>query len=79
MGVIRDQVGRWTSGFTSYMGQGEPFLAELRALEHGLKHTWTLGMLWLGKVLERSMISASGRTQLLASSFPFFSICNKNN
>lgn len=42
-GVLRDHVGRWISGFTSFRGQGAPFLAELLALDQGLQHTWNLG------------------------------------
>jgi len=36
-GVIHDELGRWLLGFTSFLGQGGPFLAEARALKLGLQ------------------------------------------
>ncbi|XP_019457635.1 PREDICTED: uncharacterized protein LOC109358024 [Lupinus angustifolius] len=42
-GVIRDHAGQWLSGFSANFGVGSAILAELLAMDHGLKLAWELG------------------------------------
>lgn len=42
-GVIRDNMGRWVSGFAVVLGPGDAFKAEIVALTRGLGHAWNLG------------------------------------
>lgn len=39
-GVIRDNNGRWISGFALVFGAGDAFKAELTTILCGLAHTW---------------------------------------
>ncbi|KAL6544208.1 hypothetical protein OROGR_010705 [Orobanche gracilis] len=41
--VVRDVHGNWISGISNSYGFGNAFLAEVLALELGLKHVWELG------------------------------------
>lgn len=41
-GVIRDENGRWVSGFSTMMGAGDAFKVVLTSLHKGLLHTWEL-------------------------------------
>lgn len=41
--VIRDPLGRWMIGFVGSIGEGTNLLAELQAIKHGLRLSWTRG------------------------------------
>ena len=41
--VVRDAQGHWISGVAIRYGCGNPFLAEILAIEKGLLHAWSLG------------------------------------
>lgn len=41
--MVRDRNGRWMLGFSTILGDGDAFKAELTLLHKGLLHTWELG------------------------------------
>lgn len=42
-GILRSETGEWITGFSSCEGAGNPLLAELLAIKHGLNLAWEGG------------------------------------